>query len=76
MSGREDIHVNLTYGNRGNVSIPKVPGGTDRKYYIYAWILAALFANNYYYNNYQVPVYRYMLDYFVSFSFLIILVLP
>lgn len=59
VSGREDIHVNLTYGNRGNVSIPKVPGGTDRKYYIYAWILTALFANNYYYNNYQYQFITY-----------------
>lgn len=57
VSGREDIHVNLTYGNRGNVSIPKVPGGADRKYYIYAWILTALLANNFYINNYQ---YQYI----------------
>lgn len=59
VSGSEDVHVNLTYGNRGNVSIPKVPGGADRKYYIYAWILTALFANNYYDNNYQYKFITY-----------------
>ncbi len=59
VSGREDIHVNFTYGNRGSVSVPKVPGGADRKYYIYAWILTALLANNFSFNNYQ---YQYITD--------------
>ena len=59
VSGRGDIYVNLTYGNRGSVSVPKVPDGADRKYYIYAWILTALLANNYYINNYQYQYITY-----------------
>ncbi len=57
VSNRDDISINLTYGGRGGVSVPKVPDGEDRRYYIYAWILTALFANNYYYNNF---VYTYI----------------
>lgn len=59
VSGRDDIHVNLTYGDKGSVSISKVPGGADRKYYIYAWILTALFANNYYDNNHRYQFITY-----------------
>lgn len=47
------IYIKLTYGRNNSISVPNVPKGDKREVYIWAWILTALFANNYYTNNYQ-----------------------
>lgn len=46
--------VELTYGKNNSISVPNVPKEDKREIYIWAWILTALFANNYYKNNYQL----------------------
>lgn len=46
--------IELTYGRNGSISVPNVPKGEKREVYIWAWILTALFANNYNSNNYQL----------------------
>lgn len=46
--------IELTYGKNGSISVPNVPKGEKREAYIWAWILTALFANNYSSNNYQL----------------------
>ncbi len=48
--------VELTYGKNGSISVPNVPKGENREVYIWAWILTALFANNFY-KDYQ-PIYN------------------
>lgn len=47
-------HIELTYGKNNSISVPNVPKEDKREVYIWAWILTALFANNYYTNNYQL----------------------
>lgn len=47
-------HIELTYGKNNSISVPNVPKEDKREVYIWAWILTALFANNYYINNYQL----------------------
>ena len=44
----------MTFGKNGSISVPNVPKGEKREAYIWAWILTALFANNYNDNNYQL----------------------
>lgn len=46
--------IELTFGKNGSISVPNVPKGEKREAYIGAWILTALFANNYSNNNYQL----------------------
>lgn len=46
--------IELTIGKNGSISVPNVPKGEKREAYIWAWILTALFANNYNDNNYQL----------------------
>lgn len=46
--------MELTYGKNGSISVPNVPKGEKREAYIWAWILTALFANNFTNNNYQL----------------------
>ena len=46
--------IELTYGKNNSISVPNVPKGEKREAYIFAWILTALFANNFYNNNYQL----------------------
>ena len=46
--------IELTFGKNGSISVPNVPKGEKREAYIWAWILTALFANNYNDNNYQL----------------------
>lgn len=46
--------IELTYGKNGSISVPNVPKGEKREVHIWAWILTALFANNFYSNNYQL----------------------
>ena len=46
--------IELTYGKNGSISVPNIPKGEKKEVYIWAWILTALFANNYYSNNYQM----------------------
>lgn len=46
--------IKLTYGKNGSISVPNIPKEEKREVYIWAWILTALFANNYYSNNYQL----------------------
>lgn len=46
--------VELIYRKNNSISVPNVPKEDKRKFYIWAWILTALFANNYYLNNYQL----------------------
>ena len=48
------VHIELTYGKNNSISVPNIPKGDKREIYIWAWILTALFANNYYTNNYQL----------------------
>ncbi len=44
--------IELTYGKNDSISVPNIPKGEKREAYIWAWILTALFANNYNSNNY------------------------
>ncbi len=44
--------IELTFGKNGSISVPNVPKGEKREAYIWAWILTAVFANNYNNNNY------------------------
>ena len=46
--------IELTFGKNGSISVPNIPKGEKREAYIWAWILTALFANNYNNNNYQL----------------------
>ena len=46
--------IELTYGKNGSISVPNIPKGEKREAYIWAWILTALFANNYYPDNYPM----------------------
>lgn len=46
--------IELTYGKNGSISVPNIPKGEKRVNYIWAWILTALFANNFYTNNYEL----------------------
>ena len=46
--------IELTFGKNGSISVPNVPKGEKREAYIWAWILTALFANNFTNNNYQL----------------------
>ena len=48
------VHIELTYGKNNSISVPNIPKGDKREIYIWAWILTALFANNFYSNNYQL----------------------
>lgn len=50
----DTAHIELTYGKNNSISVPNVPKGDKREIYIWAWILTALFANNYYTDNYQL----------------------
>lgn len=51
-SGAEEVA--FTYVNEGTWRVSGVPDGDKRKDYIHAWILTALLANNFGYNNYQL----------------------
>ena len=44
--------IELTYGKNDSISVPNIPKGEKREAYIWAWILTALFANNYYSYHY------------------------
>lgn len=46
--------IELTFGKNGSISVPNIPKGEKREAYICAWILTALFANNFNNNNYQL----------------------
>lgn len=46
--------IELTFGKNGFISVPNIPKGEKREAYIWAWILTALFANNFSYNYYQM----------------------
>lgn len=48
---RECIH--FSYAGNGSISVPGIPNVEHKEDYIFAWILTALVANNYYLNNYQ-----------------------
>lgn len=46
--------IEFTFGKNGSISVPNIPKGEKREAYIWAWILTALFANNFTNNNYQL----------------------
>lgn len=54
ISNDKMAEMKLTYGKNNSISVPNVPKSEKREDYILAWILTALLANNYYYNNYQL----------------------
>lgn len=43
--------IEFTFGKNGSISVPNIPKGEKREAYIWAWILTALFANNFTNNN-------------------------
>lgn len=54
ISNDETAGMKLTYGKNNSISVPNVPKTEKREDYIWAWILTALLANNYFTNNYQL----------------------